>query len=192
MKRIIRLFNLYEYHELPSHVRPVALQHIYDQMYTHAVQHDCDDMKKSVEAFLDRFLLKAPLLTIDVEEDDFTIRFADAGFSFLSEGERRALVERINGSYVDETDGKCSLTGVFTDCYLFDYFKENGATSGEMLGQDIKRATCFGLKKFIHDMSTDLSTEATLVEYGRDHDLLYFTKDGQPYQKTEKTSRVMS
>ncbi|MDW2886682.1 hypothetical protein [Exiguobacterium artemiae] len=31
MKRIIRMINLFEYDELPSHVRPVALQHLYEQ-----------------------------------------------------------------------------------------------------------------------------------------------------------------
>ncbi|MDW2886681.1 hypothetical protein [Exiguobacterium artemiae] len=45
-------------------------------------------MKKSVEAFLDRYLMKAPLPVIDVEKETFEVRFDDAGFSFLSEEER--------------------------------------------------------------------------------------------------------
>ncbi|MDW2886680.1 hypothetical protein [Exiguobacterium artemiae] len=84
------------------------------------------------------------------------------------------------------------MTGVYTDCYFFDYFEEKGDTSAASLEQDITRAVCFGLKKFIHDMSTDLSTEGMLVEYGRDHHLLYFTKDGFPYQKVQQTWKVIS
>lgn len=63
-----------------------------------------DDMEKSVEAFLDRFLMKAPLLVIDVEESTFEVRFEDAELSFLFEDERHdsmhrtTMNQRISGS----------------------------------------------------------------------------------------------
>ncbi len=177
MRTITTNTNVFEIAELTGSALEKAVNQIQERRTEDAVEHNIEEFLQSAKKFAGKF---------GFEITDWSIGFFDYGNSLtvdkdqyfeLTNDDKNRLVKLMNDTYKDETDGECSLTGVYTDCYFFDYFKEKKGTSYNTFHKDVPAAIEAALKAFVSDQENDLTDDKYAQQYANDMEM-EFLQDG--------------
>lgn len=163
MRTIEKVFNVYTIDELTETAKEKALETMSEWYADDFANHYSEEFLKSAEAFAAKFNMKVTDWSIGLYDRNY-ITVDTQGYFELTNEERNALVKELNESFESESDGVCSLTGVYTDCYFFDYFTANGKTSYNSIHKDIVEAVDFALRVFVSQEEENSRNEETLKE----------------------------
>ena len=74
----------------------------------------------------------------------------------------------------------CSFTGVTTDLYITDYFKENEVTYNN-LHKHLEDVLHVAVRNFMNDLEDELEDDTNILDYAVNEDM-EFLKDGSIYR----------
>lgn len=180
MREITHIFNVYNIDELKEDALVKAISVVSDRRHEDMIEFDADSFVKSAKAFAERFRFTIQDYSIGFFERNTYLKVDDADYMNLSNEEKNRLVKELNATYLEETDGKCSLTGTYTDCLFFDYFKERGGTSYNTLHKDLRQAFTYALKNFVDDAENTLLDSEYTKTYANETEM-EFLESGALY-----------
>lgn len=172
--------TLYTIDELPEPAKRQAFSAVSERYAEDFVDFYSVEFLDSAKAFAERFGMEVTDWSLDLYGPSH-VTVSPGGYFHLSNGERNALVTGLNESYLDESHGTCSLTGVYTDCFFFDYFVKNGKTSYNTLHKDVLAAVEFAVNAWMHDERTNVSDKEVLTGLANTREIEFY-EDGTVYE----------
>ena len=173
MRKIEKVFNVYAINELTETAKEKAFETMWEWYADDFVNHYSEEFLKSAQAFVEKFNMKVTGWSIGLYDRNY-IRVKTDDYFNLTNEERNALVKELNESFESESDGVCSLTGVYTDCYFFDYFTANGKTSYNSIHKDIVEAVDYALRVFVSQEEENSRNEDVLKELAEGRELEFY------------------
>lgn len=177
MRTITTTTNVFEITELKGSALENAINKIQTRQTENAVEHNTEEFMESARNFAEKFGFTITNWSVGFfDYNNFLTVDSDQYFELTNE-DKNDLVKLMNETYKEETDGQCSLTGVYTDCYFFDYFKEKKGTSYNTFHKDIPAAMQAALKQFVSDQEQDLTNDEYAKQYANDMEMEFY-EDG--------------
>lgn len=177
MRTITTTTNVFEITGLTGSALEKAINQIQERRTDDAVELYTEEFLKSARNFAEKFGFTITNWSVGFfDYNNFLTVNSDQYFELTNE-DKNDLVKLMNDTYKEESDGECSLTGVYTDCYFFDYFKEKKGTSYNTFHKDIPAAMQAALKQFVSDQEQDLTNDEYAKQYANDMEM-EFLQDG--------------
>lgn len=174
--RMLEPDTLYGIEELRGSERDRALGDVRDCRERDLVDISITDMIKSVKAFVN-------IIGFDIRNYAIYL-YEPVRFNLVDTlGDDRNvedMVDKINSDWSDEVDGACSLTGNYTDCYIYDHFRNIGGTSESSFLTDVEDAVNYAFTTFLNELEESLDNEDHSIEYAIDRNLEFYD-DGELY-----------
>lgn len=177
MRAITTTTNVFEITELKGSALENALNQIQTRRTESAMELYTEDFLTSAKTFAYKFGFEISNWSIGFFDGDNSLLVDSDKYFELTNNEKNKLVKLMNDTYKEEADGKCSLTGVYTDCYFFDYFKEKKGTSYNTFHKDVYSAINAALKQFVSDQEQDLTNDKYTQQYASDMEMEFY-EDG--------------
>lgn len=168
--------TLYSINELTGSARDRAVQDARDRREREVVETDINEMIQSVKVFADSLGFELKNYGIYLYE---RARF-DLVDTLGDDRDVEAMVDKINSEWPDEVNGECSLTGTYTDCYIYDHFENIGGTSASTFTNDVEEAVRYAFTKFLDELEDSLDVTEQLIEYADDRGFEFY-EDGELY-----------
>ena len=178
MKTITKQFNVYSLEELKA-VDTEAYEDAMDNVreaYTDTqIDFFYQDMEKTMKAFADTFNISLTDYSFTIYHNSYVNVNID-DYMDLDNGEKKDLVKKANNLKNED----CPFTGVCTDEYITDYFKENEVTYND-LHKHLEDVLHVAVRNFMDDLEDDLEDDNNILEYAVNEDM-EFLKDGSIYR----------
>lgn len=179
MRTVTYTKNYYTIDELTGNAREEALRQISDKWSNDIMEIDFYDLLESIKSFLNIFKLSVT----DYEVSLFFPSFIYDDVEYYRERESSEInadVQSLNKLLLNTDD--CTLTGVYTDFYIFDYFRKNkiSKVTYNNIHKHLSNISEFALTEFLKDNEENLTTEKHLKDYAYTYDL-EFDEDGEIY-----------
>lgn len=180
MRKEVKEIELYTFNELSADAKEVAIRHIQEDKLHAFNEWTSNEFATSIARFLERFNCSHGDMYIDLYSPSY-IEVLTGNYFEQTNEERNRQVEWLNDNIESGSDGSCPFTGVYTDCYVFDYFtRENRKTSYNTLHKDIVEAVDYALDTFLDTERENIEDESECERYADDTDF-EFTSDGERY-----------
>lgn len=178
MKTITKQFNVYSLEELKA-VDTEAYEDAMDNVreaYTDTqIDFFYQDMEETMKAFADTFNISLTDYSFTIYHNSYVNVNID-DYMDLDNGEKKDLVKKANNL----KNKDCPFTGVCTDEYITDYFKENEVTYND-LHKHLEDVLHVAVRNFMNDLEDDLEDDNNILEYAVNEDM-EFLKDGSIYR----------
>ena len=178
MKTITKQFNVYSLEELKA-VDTEAYEDAMDNVreaYTDTqIDFFYQDMEETMKAFADTFNISLTDYSFTIYHNSYVNVNID-DYMDLDNGEKKDLVKKANNLKNED----CPFTGVCTDEYITDYFKENEVTYND-LHKHLEDVLHVAVRNFMDDLEDDLEDDNNILEYAVNEDM-EFLKDGSIYR----------
>ena len=178
MKTITKQFNVYSLEELKA-VDTEAYEDAMDNVreaYTDTqIDFFYQDMEETMKAFADTFNISLTDYSFTIYHNSYVNVNID-DYMDLDNGEKKDLVKKANNLKNED----CPFTGVCTDEYITDYFKENEVTYND-LHKHLEDVLHVAVRNFMNDLENDLEDDNNILEYAVNEDM-EFLKDGSIYR----------
>lgn len=180
MRKEIKEIETFTIDELTGPARDKAIQHIQEDKLYHFNEWTAEEFAKSIAGFLEKFNCDHGDMCIDLYGHSY-IEVLTGNYFEQTNQERNEQVKWLNDNIQSGSDGSCPFTGVFTDCFVFDYFiKEQRETSYNTLHKDVCEAVEYALDAFLDSERENITDESECERYANDMDF-EFTADGERY-----------
>ena len=178
MKTVVKEFNVYNLEELKA-VDTVAYDEALDNVreaYTeNQIAFFYQDMEETMKGFADTFNISITDYSFGVYHNSYVnVNIED--YMDLDNGEKKDLVKKANNLQYED----CPFTGIHTDLYITDYFKENEVTYND-LHKHLEDVLHVAVRNFMNDLENDLEDDTNLLEYTVNEELK-FLEDGSIYR----------
>lgn len=180
MRTFTKTITVYSIDELKDQALEQALKNVSERRHQQFVDFDASEFIKSADAFAKRFGFEIKNYSVGFFYQNSYMHVEPSSYFEKSNQERNQLVAELNRSILDETNGACSLTGVHTDCYFFDFFKKAGDTSYNRLHKDVVAAIQYALRHFVSDTEKDILDNESTKQFIKDFEM-EFLPDGSIY-----------
>ena len=178
MKTITKQFNVYSLEELKA-VDTEAYEDAMDNVreaYTDTqIDFFYQDMEETMKAFADTFNISLTDYSFTIYHNSYVNVNID-DYMDLDNGEKKDLVKKANNLKNED----CPFTGVCTDEYITDYFKENEVTYND-LHKHLEDVLHVAVRNFMNDLEVNLEDDNNILEYAVNEDM-EFLKDGSIYR----------
>ena len=178
MKTITKQFNVYSLEELKA-VDTEAYEDAMDNVreaYTDTqIDFFYQDMEETMKAFADTFNISLTDYSFTIYHNSYVNVNID-DYMDLDNGEKKDIVKKANNLKNED----CPFTGVCTDEYITDYFKENEVTYND-LHKHLEDVLHVAVRNFMNDLEDDLEDDNNILEYAVNEDM-EFLKDGSIYR----------
>lgn len=171
MRTITKTFHVHTIDELKGDALKQALEHVSNRRHQDFVDFAANEFIKSVHVFAKRFGFRLTEYSVGFFDPDTHIHLENVSYFDYSNDERNRLVKELNDSIISETNGACSLTGVYTDALIFDYFKDKGGTTYNDLHKDVVLACKDALKRFVSTTQDDILDENASIQFAKDFEM---------------------
>lgn len=175
MRTITITKNLYTIEELTGVNRENALDSVSRQRMEDFIEFHAEELRTSMQEAAERFGMTLRECNISLFDRSMVI-VDPTGLPDDNE-QLEDLAKWINVNTDDGTNGACPFTGVFYDCYFFDYFAHNGLAKPDTLREDVTRAIAYMLKYAVKDAEESILDDTQCVEYAMENEL-EFLEDG--------------
>lgn len=178
MKTIKKQFNVYSLEELKAldtEAYEVAIQNVREDYTETQIDFFYQDMEETMQEFADTFNISITDYSFGVYHNSYVNVNID-DYMDLDNGEKKDLVKKANSLQYED----CSFTGVTTDEYITDYFKENEVTYND-LHKHLEDVLHVAVRNFMNDLENDLEDDTNILDYAINEDLK-FLEDGSIYR----------
>lgn len=178
MKTITKQFNVYSLEELEAvstEAYSKALDNVREVYKDTQLYFLFQDMEETIKAFAKAF----NIYVIDYLIGIYLPSYVDVdidNYMELDNTEKKNLVKEANNLKNED----CPFTGIHTDCYVTDYFKENEVTYND-LHKHLEDVLGVAVRSFVNDLENDLEDDRNILEYAVEHDF-EFLEDGSIYE----------
>lgn len=182
MRKETKEFTIYTIDELTGEARNHAIKDVQEDKLHAFNEYTSEEFATSVSKFLEKFGCSHGDMYLDVyNHGQSYIEVLTDNYFEQTNQERNELVKWLNDNIQAGSDGSCPFTGVFTDCYLFDYFiKEDRGTSYNTLHKDIREAVDYALQAFLDSELENITDESECERYANDMGFEYLS-NGERY-----------
>ena len=178
MNTITKQFNVYSLEELKA-VDTEAYEDAMDNVreaYTDTqIDFFYQDMEETMKAFADTFNISLTDYSFGVYHNSYVNVDID-DYMDLENDEKNDLVKKANNLKNED----CPFTGVCTDEYITDYFKENEVTYND-LHKHLEDVLHVAVSNFMNDLENDLEDDNNILDYALNEDM-EFLEDGSIYR----------
>lgn len=178
MKTIKKQFNVYSLEELKAvdtEAYEVAMQNVRENYTETQIDFFYQDMEETMKAFADTFNISLTDYSFTIYHNSYVNVNID-DYMDLDNGEKKDLVKKANNLKNED----CPFTGVCTDEYITDYFKENEVTYND-LHKHLEDVLHVAVRNFMNDLEDDLEDDNNILEYALNEDM-EFLEDGSIYR----------
>ena len=178
MKTITKQFNVYEIEELEAvdtQAYEEAMNNVREAYKDTQLYFLYQDMEETLEAFAKTFDITIVDYLLGIYLPSYVITDID-DYMDLNNTEKNNLVKEANNLKNED----CPFTGIHTDCYITDYFKENEVTYND-LHKHLEDVLGVAVRNFVNDLEDDLEDDRNILEYAVEHDF-EFLEDGSIYE----------
>ena len=172
--------SLYQVKELNEKAKQKAIGEIQERREESFHDHAIHSFLKSAKRFAKKFGFELINFRVGLFGGGDFLKLSGRSFDLMTTKEKNELVKMMNETWKEETDGKCSLTGVDTDALFFDYFKEKNGTTIDTFKEDIVNSADKAMYKIIRDYENSLMSDEDALEYAEYMDLEFY-EDGSIY-----------
>lgn len=179
MKTITKQFNVYSLEELKAvdtEAYDVAMQNIREAYTDTQIDFFYQDMEETMQAFADTFNISLTDYSFGIYHNSYVNVDTD-DYMDLDNGEKKDLVKKANNL----KNKDCPFTGIHTDLYITDYFKENEVTYND-LHKHLYDVLHIAVRNFMNDLENDIEDDTNILEFGINEDI-EFLEDGSIYTK---------
>lgn len=178
MKTITKQFNVYSLEELKAvdiEAYEDAMDNVREAYTDTQIDFFYQDMEETMKAFADTFNISLTDYSFTIYHNSYVNVNID-DYMDLDNGEKKDLVKKANNLKNED----CPFTGVCTDEYITDYFKENEVTYND-LHKHLEDVLHVAVRNFMNDLEDDLEDDNNILEYAVNEDM-EFLKDGSIYR----------
>lgn len=178
MKTITNTFNVYSVEELEAvdaQAYEEAMNNVRESYSETQLTFFCEDMEETMKAFAKAFNITIRDYSFGVYHPSYVNVDID-DYMELDNTEKNNLVKEANNLKNED----CPFTGIHTDCYITDYFKENEVTYND-LHKHLEDVLGVAVRNFVNDLEDDLEDDRNILEYAVEHDF-EFLEDGSIYE----------
>lgn len=178
MKTITNTFNVYEIEELEAvdtQAYEEAIQNVREDYTDTQIDFFYQDMKETMQEFADTFNISIRDYSFGVYHNSYVNVDID-DYMELDNTEKKGLVKKANNLKNED----CPFTGIHTDLYITDYFKENEVTYND-LHKHLEDVLHIAVRSFMNDLEDDLEDDRNILEYAINEEF-EFLEDGSIYR----------
>ena len=178
MKTITNTFNVYEVEELEAvdtQAYEVAMQNVREEYSENQIVFFYQDMEETMQEFADTFNISITNYSFGVYHNSYVNVNID-DYMDLENDEKNELVKKANNLKNED----CPFTGIHTDLYITDYFKENEVTYND-LHKHLEDVLDVAVRNFMNDLENDLEDDTNILEYAINEEF-EFLEDGSIYR----------
>lgn len=186
------MLNVYDWETAPEDPKRKALETLRERQMENWVQHESYEFIKSAKAFADEMHGEITdwSLYCDYTSSYMTFRASES----LDDEDRQDMVDYLLAHAQEEADGKCSLTGTYTDCYFYDMFADRPTVEGHVkvvptldtVEQLVKDTIQRSAEQFCRESSENIMEDDNLIEYAKSMDILV-REDGDIVERDDVT-----
>lgn len=156
--------TVFDLEDLTHSAREQAIRNVQSERAKHASNYLIPEFVDSAKAFAKMYGFRVHDYEIGLFDHSYIVTVAN-GYETYTNEDKNMMVDKMNAKYKEEADGKCSLTGNYTDCYFFDYFRETKGTSYNTFHKDVPSAIEQALRTFMQDQEKDLTDNEYAAQY---------------------------
>ncbi len=176
MKTIVKTFEVFELSELKGVNYRNALDAVSRQASEDWAEFESYELLESLKESAEHFGMKVT---------DYSIGLYDRSYvkvetGYFEEEQAEHAVQWIADNYKEGADGTCPFTGVYFDCFFFDYFVKNGVPTEDNVKDEIVRAIGYMLETAVDNAEKDMMDDDSLLDYAISNELS-FLSDGAIY-----------
>lgn len=178
MKTITKKFNVYTIEELKAlntEAYDEALNNVREAYMDNQLHFFYQEMKETMKEFAKVFNISLTDYSFGVYQPSF-INVNIGDYMDLDNDEKNDLVKRANNLKNED----CPFTGVCTDFYITDYFKENEVTYND-LHNHLDDVLHVAIRNYVIDLENELEDDNNILAYAIDMEF-EFLEDGSIYE----------
>ena len=179
MKTITKQFNVYSLEELKAvdtEAYEVAMQNVREAYTDSQIDFSYQDMEETMQAFAEAFNLSIRDYSFGIYHNSYVNVDTDY-YMDLENDKKNDLVKEANNLKNED----CPFTGIHTDLYITDYFKENEVTYND-LHKHLDDVLHVAVRNFMNDLEDDLEDDTNILEYAINEEF-EFLEDGRIYRE---------
>lgn len=180
MKTIKKQFNVYSLEELKAldtEAYEVAIQNVREDYTENQITFFYQDMEETMQEFADTFNISIIDYSFGIYHNSYVNVNID-DYMDLDNGDKKDLVKKANNLKNED----CPFTGIHTDLYITDYFKENEVTYND-LHKHLEDVLHVAVRNFTNDLENELEDDTNILDYAIDGDF-EFLEDGRIYRES--------
>lgn len=178
MKTITKQFNVYSLEELKAvdiEAYEDAMENVREAYTDTQIDFFYQDMEETMKEFAKVFNISLTDYSLGVYHNSYVNVNID-DYMDLDNGDKKDLVKKAN--HLQNED--CPFTGVCTDEYITDYFKENEVTYND-LHKHLEDVLHVAARNFVNDLEDELEDDTNILDYAIEEDT-EFLEDGSIYR----------
>ena len=179
MKTIKKQFNVYSLEELKAldtEAYEVAIQNVREDYTENQITFFYQDMEETMQEFAKVFNISLTDYSFTIYHNSYVNVNID-DYMDLDNGDKKDLVKKANNLKNED----CPFTGIHTDLYITDYFKENEVTYND-LHKHLEDVLHVAVRNFMNDLEDELEDDTNILDYAIDGDF-EFLDDGSIYKE---------
>lgn len=177
MKTITKQFNVYSLEELKAvdtEAHEVAMQNVREAYTDTQIDFSYQDMEETMQVFAEAFNIAIRDYSFGIYHKSYVNVETDY-YMDLENDEKNDLVKEANNLKNED----CPFTGIHTDLYITDYFKENEVTYND-LHKHLDDVLHVAVSNFMNDLENDLENDKNILEFAITEEF-EFLVDGSIY-----------
>lgn len=178
MKTITQKFNIYSLEELKALDKEsyeVAMQNVREAYTDSQIDFSYQDMEETMQVFAEAFNIAISDYSFGIYHKNYVNVETDY-YMDLENDKKNELVKEANNLKNED----CPFTGIHTDLYITDYFKENEVTYND-LHKHLDDVLHVAVSNFMNDLENDLENDKNILEFALNEDMK-FLEDGSIYR----------
>lgn len=167
MKTITKSFNVYSLEELKTvdtESYEVAMQNVREAYTDTQIDLFYQDMEETMQAFAEAFNISIRDYSFGIYHNSY-VNVNIEYYKDLENDEKNDLVKKANNL----KNKDCPFTGIHTDLYITDYFKENEVTYND-LHKHLDDVLHVAVSNFMNDLENDLENDKNILEFAVEND----------------------
>ena len=178
METITKQFNVYSLEELKAvdiEAYEEAMNNVREDYTETQIDFFYQDMEETMQEFAKVFNISLTDYSFGVYHNSYVNVDID-DYMDLENDEKNDLVKKANNL----KNKDCPFTGIHTDLYITDYFKENEVTYND-LHKHLDDVLHVAVSNFMNDLENDLEDDNNILDYALNEDM-EFLEDGSIYR----------
>ena len=184
------MLKVYDWETAPEEPKQAALEKVRERQVNSFVEFESYEFIKSANEFAKKVYGRIVDYSLYC---DYSSSYMQLDLPDLSDEDRQAIVDYLLESAQEEADGKCGLTGTYTDCYFYDMFADRPdpehvkvVPTLDTVEQLVKDTVQQSAERFCTEWSENIMTDASLIEYASGMDFLV-REDGDIVERDDVT-----
>lgn len=171
-------FNVYDIDELSEEAKEKAIETLRSE---EDFFWEVRELVNSIEVASKLFNFELTDYRVGLYDRSF-IEVSNAVYMELPNSDRNFLVEWLRDNIISGSEGSCPFTGVYLDCYFFDYFiRYDVEVTYNNLHKEVANALEYHLDRGVEALEEEHGSEERYIEIANANEIEFY-EDGRVYR----------